>query len=237
MTNKYVDFVSDDVFLEEVKRVMDSYPNDAQEIPSAIDLLKKSKYGLDEFKIMFDLCVNDISFEEWVKAERIRQNGKSIENKMGEFHQRLLGRVEGWQDLGTGDNSHVDLKNDDGTIYIELKNKYNTINSGSGKTVRENLEKIVQENENATAYWAYIIHKNYKSDDVIWEKKNYENNERIRRISCDKVYELVTCDPHALKKTFRAIPIAINDILGTEREFSKEDKKIIKEYEDHIFDD
>ena len=38
MTNKYVDFVSDDVFLEEVKRVMDSYPNDAQEIPSAIDL-------------------------------------------------------------------------------------------------------------------------------------------------------------------------------------------------------
>ena len=37
MTNKYVDFVSDDVFLEEVKRVMDSYPNDAQEIPSAIN--------------------------------------------------------------------------------------------------------------------------------------------------------------------------------------------------------
>ena len=52
-----------------------------------------------------------------------------------------------------------------------------------------------------------------------------------------KVYELVTGDPHALKKTFRAIPIAINDILGTEREFSQEDKKIIKEYEDHIFDD
>ena len=98
-------------------------------------------------------------------------------------------------------------------------------------------EKIVQENENATAYWAYIIHKNYKSDDAIWEKKNYENNERIRRISCDKVYELVTGDPHALKKTFRAIPIAINDILGTKKEFSKEDKKIIKEYEDHIFDD
>ena len=58
-----------------------------------------------------------------------------------------------------------------------------------------------------------------------------------RRISCDKVYELVTGDPHALKKTFRAIPIAINDILGTKKEFSKEDKKIIKEYEDHIFDD
>ena len=41
MTHKYVDFVSDDVFLEEVKRVMDSYPDNAQEIPSAIDLLKK----------------------------------------------------------------------------------------------------------------------------------------------------------------------------------------------------
>ena len=144
MANKYVDFVSDDVFLEEVKRVMDSYPDNAKEIPSAIDLLRNSEYGLDEFKIMFDLCMNDISFEEWVKAETIRQNGKSVENKMGEFHQRLLGRVEGWQDLGTGDNSHVDLKNDEGTIYIELKNKYNTINSGSGKTVRENLEKIVQ---------------------------------------------------------------------------------------------
>ena len=237
MANNYVEFVSDDVFLEEVKRVMDSYPDNAKETPSAIDLLKNSEYGLDEFKIMFDLCMNGISFEEWVKAETIRQNGKSVENKMGEFHQRLLGRVKGWQNLGTGDNSHVDLKNDDGTVYLELKNKYNTINGGSGKTVRDNLENIVKDNENATAYWAYIIHKNYKSDDVIWEKKNYKNNERIRRISCDKVYELVTGDPHALKKTFRAIPIAINDILGTEREFSQEDKKIIKEYEDYIFDD
>ena len=234
--NKYVEFVSDEIFREEVKKVLDSYPDENQKILEPVDLLKKSKSGLDEFKIMFDMCNNGLTFKEWTDAEIVRQNGKSVENKMGEFHQQLLGRVEGWEDLGIGDNSHVDLKNKERHIYIELKNRKNTTNGDSGKAVRQKLEKIIEEDSEAVAYWAYIIHGTYKSENTLWSKKGFEDNERIRRISCDKVYELVTGDPNALKKTFDAIPIAISDILNKKIEFSDEDKKLINEYKEYIFD-
>ena len=234
--NKYVDFVSDEIFLEEVKKVLDTYPDENKRITEPLDLLKKSKSGLDEFKIMFDMCYNDLTFKEWVDSEIIRQNGKSIENKMGEFHQQLLGRVEGWEDLGVGDNTHVDLKNEKKHIYIEIKNRKNTINGDSGKVVREKLEKIVEEDSEAIAYWAYIIHGTYKSEDVLWSKKGFEDNERIRRISCNKVYELVTGDPNALKKTFDAIPKAIAQLLDKKTEFTEEDIELISQYKKYIFD-
>ena len=237
MPNKYVDFVSDEDFLEWVERVINAYPDKNQETPSPTKLLKNYEHGIDEFKAMFDMCVNRMDFENWIKAEKIRQDGKRVENKMGEFHQQLLGKVEGWEDLGTGDSSHVDLKNDEGTIYIEIKNKKNTINDGSGKNVRNNLEEIVKNNKDAIGYWAYIIQGGYKSEEDVWVREGYETNDRIRKISCDKVYELVTGDPHALEKTYDALPKAIGDILGITIEFSDTDQQLISEFKDYIFDD
>lgn len=236
MPNKYVDFVSDEVFLEEVKKVVESYFNREEEYPELTELLKRNKYGIDEFKAIFDISVNNLTFKQWTKNEKIRQAGKKVENKIGEFHQQLLGRVDGWEDLGIGDKTKVDLRKEDNSIFIELKNKKNTINGDSGKAVRNKLEDLAKKYPDAICYWAYIVHGTYKAEDVIWKKKNYENNERIRRISCDKVYELVTGDPNALEKTFDALPKAIGDILETELEFSDEDEKLIKEFKEYIFD-
>ena len=46
MTNKYVDFVSDDDFLKEVKHVVDSYPDKDEDTPSPLKLLKNYEYGI-----------------------------------------------------------------------------------------------------------------------------------------------------------------------------------------------
>lgn len=233
--NKYVDFVSDEDFIEEVRNVLDTYPDIAKEIPTPIELLKGYDHGIDEFKLIFDMCANQMDLNNWTKAEIIRQNGKKIENKMGEFHQQLLGHVDGWIDLGIGDDSHVDLKNEEETIFIELKNKKNTTNGDSGKQVRNKLEAIVKDNENAICYWAYIIQGSYKSEDKVWKKKDYITNDRIRQISCDKVYELITGDPHALEKTYDALPKAISDILGITIEFSENDQTLLSEFKERIF--
>ena len=98
-----------------------------------------------------------------------RQQDKTINNKIGEFHQELLGKVDGWMDLGIGDETEIDLKKEDNTVFIELKNKYNTMNSSSEKTCREKLEKVIEKYPDATVYWAYVISKNYKSEDRIWK--------------------------------------------------------------------
>ena len=181
------------------------------------------------------MCVNQMDLNNWTKSEKIRQDGKKIENKMGEFHQQLLGHVDGWIDLGIGDDSHVDLKNEEETIFIELKNKKNTVNGDSLNQVRNKLEDIAMNNENAICYWAYIIQGSYKSEDKVWVKKGYETNERIRQISCDKVYELITGDPDALKKTYEALPKAIADILDINIEFSDNDQILLAEFKDDIF--
>lgn len=231
--NKYVEFVSDEDFLECVRKVVDSYQTlDENITPTSI--LTESKNTIDEFKTIFDVCVNQISFDEWSKIELTRQQDKTINNKIGEFHQELLGKVNGWVDLGVGDETEIDLKKEDNTVFIELKNKYNTMNSSSEKTCREKLEKVIEKYPDATAYWAYVISKNYKSECRVWKYQQRED-ERIKRISGDKLYEMITGDPQALEKTFDAIPKAIVEILSEDYRLSKDDEKLKMEYNNIIF--
>lgn len=231
--NKYVEFVSDNDFLECVRKVVEAYQS-LDENVSPTSILKESKNTIDEFKTIFDVCVNQISFDEWLKFELTRQQDKTINNKIGEFHQELLGKVNGWVDLGVGDETEIDLKKEDNTVFIELKNKYNTMNSSSEKTCREKLEKVIEKYPDATAYWAYVISKNYKSECRVWKYQQRED-ERIKRISGDRLYAMITGDPQALEKTFNAIPKAIVEILGEDYTLTKEDEKLQVEYNNIIF--
>ena len=231
--HKYVEFVSDEDFLECVRKVVDSYQTlDENITPTSI--LTESKNTIDEFKTIFDVCVNQISFDEWSKIELTRQQDKTINNKIGEFHQELLGKVNGWVDLGVGDETEIDLKKEDNTVFIELKNKYNTMNSSSEKTCREKLEKLIEKYPDATAYWAYVISKNYKSECRVWKYQQRED-ERIKRISGDRLYAMITGDSQALEKTFDAIPKAIVEILSEDYRLSKDDEKLKMEYNNIIF--
>lgn len=96
--NKYVDFVSDEDFLVCVKHVLDSYLSDEYQ-QSPIIVLKESKNDIDAIKTIFDVTVKRIGFGGWANKELERQQDKTINNKIGEFHQELLGKVDGWVDL------------------------------------------------------------------------------------------------------------------------------------------
>ena len=231
--NKYVEFVSDEDFIECIQHVVDAYLL-TSDLETPLQVLKESKNTIDEFKTLFDVCVNQVGFDEWANFELIRQSDKTINNKIGEFHQELLGKVDGWVDLGVGDETEIDLKKEDNTVFIELKNKYNTMNSSSTKTCREKLENVIEKYPNATAYWAYVINKEYKSEDNVWKYQQRED-ERIRRISGDKLYEMITGDSKALEKVFEAIPRAIVDLLGDDYKLLPYDEKVMEEYKQYIF--
>ena len=233
--NKYVDFVSDEDFLECVKHVIDFYLSDEfQEEPMTV--LKESKNDIDAIKTIFDVTVKQIGFDGWANKEIERQQDKTINNEIGEFHQELLGKVDGWVNLGIGDETEIDLKKKDNTVFIELKNKHNTMNSSSTKTCREKLENVIAKYPNATAYWAYIISKKYKTEERVWIYKGREN-EKIRRISGDLLYEMITGDPDALEKVYEAIPKAIVDILGEDYKLLPYDEKLMKEFQRYIYHD
>lgn len=231
--NKYVEFVSDEDFLECVKHVIDFYLSDEyQEEPMTV--LKESKNDIDAIKTIFDITVKQIGFDGWANKEMERQQDKTINNKIGEFHQELLGKVEGWVDLGVGDETEIDLKKEDNTVFIELKNKHNTMNSSSTKTCREKLENVIEQYHDATAYWAYIISRKYRSENRVWKYQGRED-EKIRRISGDLLYEMITGDSNALEKVYEAIPKAIVYLLGEDYKLLPYDEKLMKEFQEFIY--
>ena len=64
---------------------------------------------------------------------------KQKQMKEGDIAQKCIGLFPGWEDLGKGHETGLDCRRIDNSIIAEIKNKYNTINSGSGKTVKDKL--------------------------------------------------------------------------------------------------
>ncbi|KAA3611067.1 MAG: Eco47II family restriction endonuclease [Calditrichaeota bacterium] len=214
----YVDFVSDDHFKDCVRHVLEPYNNATQlkiSLEEAIDrgdIFMSSLFSnvVDPFKMTFE--IEKIGITEWVKKEILRQLDKSVEQKMGEFHQKLLGGVSGWEDLQVG--NEVDLKNEEENIFIEIKNKFNTCSSDALKGVRRKLEEITRANHEARAYWAYVIANSVlRSGEDVWIKKGFNKIDNVKKVWGANVYELVTGSPDSLEEVYSILPKVINDVL------------------------
>lgn len=237
----YVEFISDGHYKGCVRYVLNSF-NKAKELKSSLDksiakndifksLLFKNK--IDPFKMVFE--IEKIGIKEWIRKEILRQLDKSVEQKMGEFHQRMLGGVNGWKDLKVGNK--MDIVNMDGTIYFEIKNKFNTSNDGSLKDVRNKLEEITKSNHKATAYWANIIpNSTLKSGEAVWVKKNFNQIESVKRVWGEKVYELITGDPLALEKIYQTLPTVIADVAHEDdiKNIAETINAIVESLDEHL---
>jgi hypothetical protein len=218
--NKYVDFVSDEHFLNCVKYVYDCYPQEQTK-----DIESLTENSLDLFKTIFDIATTESSLGTWIKTEEIRQSDKTISNKVGDFHQMLLGGVKGWENLGRGHPLGIDLKNNSNTIFMELKNKHNTVKGEDHKNVFDKLKRVLAQYPKSIVYYAYIIPKNPNSGEKTWVPSQRESNERIKEAWGFRVYEIVTGDKNSLAKTWKAIPLAINDIRKKNFNLSDKDNK------------
>jgi hypothetical protein len=230
--NKYVDFVSDEDFLKCVKLVCDSYPEDT----ANIDMGELQRNTIDPFKVVFDIMNTGMNINSWISNEKIRQNDKTINNKIGEFHQMLLGFVNGWKNLGIGDDTKVDLKKEDNTIFVELKNKWNTMNSDATDKCHDKLANAIRDYPKATAYWAYIISKDGSSGQSVWRYHDDEND-RIKKIWGKEVYKMITGRNTALDELWKALPLAISDYLDSKIKFSEDEKQQLGKFFTAAFTD
>ena len=103
--------------------------------------------------------------------------------------------------------------------------------------IPKSKDNIIKNNPKATAYWAYIITKNGKSGEIIWKKKNRKNDERIKKIYGKKVYELITSDPDALQKTWKALPIALENLLKSKLKLNKKETNLLITFFENAFKD
>ena len=206
----YLSFISDEDLFSCISELHNTYIQCQREFTTK-DFYKNK---VDPIKFQFDIAFNGINEEDYIKAEITRQVDKTISNAIGVFHQNLLGCIEGMNDLGIGNG--CDLQNDEETIFAELKNKHNTMNSSSSEATIQKLINFADSHPDATCYLIQIIAR--RSFNKLWQgsfNNRHYSHPRVRIISADNFYELVTGIPDAFYQLCSILPSAIRDYLDT----------------------
>ncbi|MBU5316914.1 Eco47II family restriction endonuclease [Clostridium bornimense] len=176
-----------------------------------LDLTDLYKNKLDPIKAYFDMEFNEINLEEFIDIEAKRKADKSINNHIGDFHQELLNGIEGFE---APQYAGYDVRKVDNTIFGELKNKHNTMNSSSTESTFQKLQRYANEYPNSICYLIEVVATH--SQDILWTPtcsgRQY-SHPRVRRISIDKFYEVATGRVNAFKELCDAIRIATPQII------------------------
>ena len=193
-----------------------------EDIVSAFNIRNKEpdifKNTLDCFGAVLDAKVLSISLDDWVnKVEIPRASQKSFQNILGIIHQKVLGTVDGWRDMETGEV--VDLVSMDRKVIAEIKNKHNTT-KGNHKIVPyfDLHELITNEYEGFTGYYVEILPKSKKTYDKEFTPSNNKGpnppaNPLIRQIDGRSFYALVTGEEDALDQFYEMFPEIVDEVL------------------------
>ena len=207
MKNKYVDFISDDHLIDCIGNLHKAY------LKARNNINKMNFYSnkVDTIKLTFDAKFNNIDEESLIQSEIFRQIDKSINNSIGTFHEQILGGIEGYE---VGNLSGFDIKSRDNTLFADIKNKHNTMNSSAAEALFQKLARYANDYKKAKCYWVQILAKSSFCD--LWSGeingKEYSHS-RIYKISGDQFYALLSGQNDALLKLYKALPAAIKDYL------------------------
>jgi translation elongation factor EF-G len=207
MNNKYVDFVSDEHLLNCVANLHKAY------LKAKNNITKKSFYSnkVDTIKLTFDAKFNAIDEETLIQSEILRQIDKSINNSIGTFHEQVLGGISGFE---MGKLSGFDIKATDDTLFADIKNKHNTMNSSSSESLFQKLARYADTYKKANCYWVQILAKSSFNEKWTSEINGKEySHSRVFKISGDQFYALLSGQEDALFQLYKVLPTAINYYL------------------------
>lgn len=219
-------FISEEDFTNHVKATIEKYGEKLK----SFDLKRFNKNIIDPVKLIFDKTVYQASWEEIVSNEIFRQRDKSNNNDIGYFHQRIFqyidkcrvpdnGKEGGWDVIFENpDSIEIPSAGTVSRVYVEMKNKHNTMNSASaGKTFIKMQNQLLTDDDCACFLVEAIAQR---SQNIKWETtvdKHKVGHKLIRRVSLDKFYALVTGQEDAFYQMCMVLPDVIQkavDELG-----------------------
>ena len=218
-------FITRENLKEHIKNTISTY----EKTLDGIDLSKFNSNIVDPIKMVFDSKVYRKNFEEVIRDELVRQRDKTNSNAIGYFHQNMFKYIKNCEVPKEGFDV-IYTKKDGTKIYVEMKNKHNTMNSSSSqKTYMRMLNKIAKD-RTAECFLVEAIAKT--SQNIIWKvsvDKEKMENEKIRRVSLDKFYEIVTGDKEAFYKICMELPKLIDEIIEENKELQVGTDTVIDE--------
>lgn len=207
MKNKYVNFITDEHLLTCIGNLHNAY------LKAKNNITKKNFYSnkVDTIKLTFDSKFNDIDEEKLIQSEILRQIDKSINNSIGTFHEQILGGIKGFE---AGNLSGYDIKATDNTLFADIKNKHNTMNSSAAEALFQKLKRYADDYKQAKCYWVQILAKDSFCE--LWSGdingKEYSHS-RVYKISGDQFYALLSGQQDAMFQLYKALPSTIKDYL------------------------
>lgn len=220
----FLKFINKEDFEKHVLSTVQSYEGNLQ----SINLKRFNSNIIDPIKLNFDKELYNKSWEEVIEQEIQRQRDKSNNNAIGYFHQNIFNYIKNC----TVPKSGFDIiyHNNDKTIYVELKNKHNTMNSSSAKSSYIKMQNQILNDSKCECYLVEVIAP--KSRNIPW-KISIDNqqfsNQRIRKVSIDQFYSIVTNDNDAFVNLCEQLPVTLKKLIHEKRIKTVEDDTVISE--------
>lgn len=219
-----ISFIKEEEFTDHVKVTIEKYGDKLK----SYDLKRFNSNLIDPIKLIFDKTVYRQTWSGTISNEIFRQRDKSNNNHIGYFHQNIFRYIENCHvpEIGADGGWDVILKNPNGvempdgtkvsTVYVEMKNKHNTMNSASaGKTFIKMQNQLLNDDDCA-CFLVEAIAK--QSQNIKWETSvdgNKVGHKLIRRVSMDQFYSIVTGQEDAFYKLCLALPSVIKKVVDT----------------------
>ena len=178
----------------------------------SINLKRFNLNIIDPIKLNFDKELYNISWEDVIKQEIQRQRDKSNNNAIGYFHQNIFNYIENCEVPKNGFD--IVFKGKERTIYVELKNKHNTMNSSSAKSSYIKMQNQILDDSNCECYLVEVIAR--KSGNIPWAislNNHHYSHDRIRKVSIDQFYKIVTNDDQSFVNLCEQLPITLRKLI------------------------
>lgn len=229
-----LNFISEEEFKNHVRATIMKYGEKLE----SYDLKRFNSNLIDPIKLLFDKSVYQTSWEEIVNNEIFRQRDKSNNNDIGYFHQNIFSYFKGCEVPQAGWD--VIYKNPDGikmpdgdvvhTLYVEMKNKHNTMNSASSAKTYIKMQGQILEDDDCACLLVEAIAK--KSQNIKWTTKVDGKNVQhrlIRRVSMDQFYAILTGEEDAFYQMCMVLPEIINSVVNEEGSVSVPRDTVVQE--------
>lgn len=216
-------FISEKDFTNHVKDTIDKYGEKLE----SFDIVRFNKNIVDPIKMIFDKTVYQTSWDEIVGNEIFRQRDKSNNNDIGYFHQRIFQYINNCHvpDNGTEGGWDVIFQVPEGitlpegdivhTVYVEMKNKHNTMNSAAAGKTYIKMHSQLLDDDDCACFLVEAIAK--KSQNIKWSTTvdgKSVSHKKIRRVSLDQFYALVTGQEDAFYKMCMVLPKVIEKVVN-----------------------
>lgn len=216
-------FISEEDFTNHVKDTIDKYGEKLE----SFDIVRFNKNIVDPIKMIFDKTVYQTSWDEIVGNEIFRQRDKSNNNDIGYFHQRIFQYINNCHvpDNGTEGGWDVIFQVPEGitlpegdvvhTVYVEMKNKHNTMNSAAAGKTYIKMQSQLLDDDDCACFLVEAIAK--KSQNIKWSTTvdgKSVSHKKIRRVSLDQFYALVTDQEDAFYKMCMVLPQVIEKVVN-----------------------